>query len=156
MERHEESLQKARQHIRVAEHMLTVTYPVVQNPKILVSILENIYKAVEQSITSALLFERQKKTIPPFNDTFESKLTMFEMKVVGMHAISPEQVHFITQIRDLMQLHKDSPVEFSRKQDFVMCTNEYAISKINVDVMKTSIKQARKLIETISKVTACI
>ena len=136
MERYNEEREGALKKIRVADHMLTMTYPIVQDPKILMAVLENIFQSMESSISSILYYERKYKRIPPFQDTFESKFNMFRMRCVERYSIPKEYLTLISEIKEIILKHKESPIEFRRKDKFVICSENYDIKTISIKDIK--------------------
>jgi len=48
----------AEQKLKVADHLLSTTYSIVKEPKLLVSVIENLYSALEYSISAVLEYEK--------------------------------------------------------------------------------------------------
>ncbi|MFT4313011.1 MAG: hypothetical protein ACMXYA_01255 [Candidatus Woesearchaeota archaeon] len=147
MMKHEECLEKSIHYIKAGDHILSTTSQIVNEPKILLAVLENVFLSLTNAIGAILYFERSKKTIPPFHNTFESKFHMFEQKIIGLHNYSVEDAEFIKNIHKLVLFHKNSSVEFSRGTTFVMCSEEYDIKKLDVGLLKNSILLAGKFIQ---------
>ena len=61
MERYEIALENAKKNIRVADHMLSVTYKLVNDPKMLLAVMERINNALSYSVASILHYERLYK-----------------------------------------------------------------------------------------------
>ena len=57
MEKYEELRDMARKKIQIADHMLTMTYPMIKDPKLLLAVMENIFLALTNSIAASLLNE---------------------------------------------------------------------------------------------------
>ena len=153
MDRYSEHLQKASRYIIISDHMLTTTYKVVQDPKVLVAALENIFLAITNSLAAILHFEREKRKIPPFHNNFESKWNMFQLRIVEIHKeFTPEDVQFIEKIHKLVVFHKQSPVEFSKQQEYVMCSQDYDIEKLHVTNVAEFIQKTRKFYKKVCEV----
>src|SRR3989338_261446 len=90
MEKFQESRERARRNIQLADHMLTQTYPLVKDPKLLLAVIENIFLALTNAMASVLYYERLFKRIPPFHDNFESKFYLFKMKTAMKYNIGPD------------------------------------------------------------------
>src|SRR3989338_5812338 len=112
MEKYEELMDIARKRVQVADHMLTMTYPLVKDPKLLLAVMENIFLALTNSIGALLHYERIYKRVPPFQDTFASKFNLFQNKCSQRYSIDNEHLMMIQEIKDMILQHKKSPVEF--------------------------------------------
>ncbi len=147
MDKYEEHREKARKRLNIADHMLTMTYPLVKDSKILLAALENLFMAISYSIGSVLYYERMYKRIPPFHDNFESKFNMFRIKIVPRFKIDTKYLDLIREIRDIIVAHKKSPVEFSRDNQFVIASEDYDLKKISLEQLKAYIPKTKRFIE---------
>lgn len=143
----------ARKAIRIADHMLTTTYPLLRDPKLLVSAAKNIYLAVELALSSLLEYERLFKRIPAFQDNFESKYRVYTDKIVRRYNIRPENPKLLLELREIVQAHKNSPVEFSRKEKFVICSPNYDLKTLSEKDLKKYLNEAKVFIEETIKFT---
>ncbi len=142
----------AQKHIRVADHLLTQTYPLVKDPKLLIAVLDNILLAAEEGMTVVLYYERKQKKIPPFHNNFESKFDIFQKKVASANHLE-EFVQIIYETKTLSDMHKKSAVEFARKDALVMATEDYQLQSISFKRLQEMTDCMKKFIEKIEKIT---
>lgn len=147
MEHYETFSKKARQDLKVADHMLNVTYKFVGDPRMLVTIMQRLMNAVTNSMSAILYYERSKKRIPAFGSNFENMLNTFKARCARRYRVSSEYIQMIEELKQIMDEHKRSPVEFSRKDKFVICSNEYHMQVITAAKIKNYINKA-KLFQT--------
>lgn len=117
-----ENLQEAERTIRIADHLLYVTFPLVQDKKLLLKILAEINKAVMKNITSILQYEYLFKRITLFSDP-KSNLRTFKEKCAPNYQISEDEIKILEELFDLAKKHKQSPMEFVRNEKVVILTN---------------------------------
>ena len=153
MERFQEVREKANKHIHIADHMLSFTYPLVKYNKLLLAVIENIFLAYTNAIGSLLYFERTFKRIPPFQENFESKFTMFKETCVLRYKFDKNYVVDIQDLKNIILAHRKSPMEFSRKDRFVICSNNYKIETIGTNELKKHIDKAKLFIQEITNIT---
>lgn len=146
MEKFQEARERASKKLKVADHMITMTYPLVKDTRLLVSVMENLFLALTSSMASVLYYERLFKKIPPFHNNFDSKFNMFRAKIVPRYNINKEYVDMINEIKDIIVQHKKSPVEFSRKDKFVIASDTYNLKTISVDQIKKYIVQSKQFL----------
>ncbi|MFQ5474783.1 MAG: hypothetical protein ACE5DM_03005 [Candidatus Nanoarchaeia archaeon] len=147
-----EKLKNAKKNIHIADHMLTQTYPLVKDSKLLIAVLDNIFLAMRNAMDSLLASEREAKTIPPFHDSFDAKLNLLKLRLAAKHSIDNKQVLLMQDLKSMIARHKESPMEFIRKDKFVICSEEYDLTSISVDQMKSFIKQAKAFVDKIESV----
>lgn len=148
MEKYQELRERAFKNLQTADHMLTMTYPLVQDQKLLIAVLDNIFLALTNAMGAILHYERLNKNIPPFQDNFDSKFNMFRQRCVPKFNIGSDNILFIQEIKELMLEHKRSPVEFARKDSFVICSAGYNLRSINTQKLKEYIKKTKEILET--------
>jgi hypothetical protein len=137
---------EAKKKIKVADHMLTITYPLVQDPKLLLAILENVFLAQTDAMSSVLEYERLFKRVPPFHDTFDSKFNLFRSKIAPKSNINPYYIKMMQEVKEIVVGHKQSPVEFARKDKFVICSSEYNLKTLNMADVKKYVEQTKQFV----------
>ncbi len=146
MEKFQQAREKAVRNLRIADHMLYVTYPLVRDNKLLMSITENIFLALTNAMASVLYYERLFKRVPPFHETFDSKYNLFSEKIVPRYNIDRKYLQYLRTIKDIMIAHRESHVEFSRPGKYVICIEDYKTKTISVTELKDMLKVAKEFV----------
>ena len=149
MERFQELREAAAKKLSVAEHLLTVTYPMVKDPKILLAVMENLYEALENGMDSLLQHDLQFKKIEVVPQDFNTRYTLFKEDVAKRHNIENKQAKLIGLARDVLHSHKESPVEFAHKEKFVICTDEYKTRTLTPETVKEQVMQAKDFLQKV-------
>lgn len=144
-----ESYQKAVRHLRTADHLLTQTYPFVQDPKLLLTVVENIFLAMSNAMAAALQRELGEKRITPFGDTFEEKLNAVKLHIARPYGLKGEDLTMASEIKSVLLAHRKSPMEFVRKDTFVICGDGYQLQTLSVPQVKHYHTRAKVFIEEI-------
>jgi len=152
MEKFQEHRDKAKKNLKIADHMLTVTFPLVKDSKLLLAVIENLFLSYTNAIASILYYERLFKRIPPFQNNFKSKFNMFKEKIIRKHNIDKDYLKEIEDIRDIILEHKKSPVEFRKKDRFVICSESYRIKSVKVDDIKAYLNKAKVFIQVMDNI----
>jgi len=142
MERFQELREVAKKKIQIADHMLTMTYPMVKDPRLLLAVLENIFLSLTNMMGSVLYHERTFKRVPPFQDNFTSKFAVFKL-IAENHKLQPTYLMMIQEIKEIIMQHKKSPVEFIRKDSFVICAEDYDMRTISLEQIKDYISKTK-------------
>ncbi|MEK6875941.1 MAG: hypothetical protein AABX63_00900 [Nanoarchaeota archaeon] len=154
MERFQELRDSAGKKIQIADYMLTMTYPLVRDPKLLLSVVENLFLAYSYSISSLLHYERLFKRIPPFPDDFSSKIDLFADRCMGKYGIDSENLRIVKDLKEIIVAHKKSPVEFPRKDSFVICDEGYRLRTISPSIIKGYVEKAKLFIRKMSSIVS--
>ncbi len=143
MEHYEKISQKAKQDVKIADHMINVTYKLVDDPKMLLSVIHRLMSAVTNTMATVLYYERFYKRIPPFQDDFDSMYNMFKSRCIKNYNINVEYIKLIEDLREILKQHKNSPVEFARSNKFVICSEDYRMKVIKAEDIKNYINKAK-------------
>ena len=144
--------ERAIQHYEAAFHLLNVTFPLIKDPKLLPGVINNIFASLEAAIDAILRYERQLQLVPPYSDNFQSKFNMFRYKSVRRNKIEQKHVNLITDLKEILILHKKSPVEFQRGNKFVICSKDYHLKIISITDIKKYLNQTKEFLETMERI----
>jgi hypothetical protein len=154
MEKFQELREISKRKLTLADHILTQTYPLLKDPKLLLAAIENIFLAYTNSISSLLYYERLFKRIPNFQDTYESKFRIFEERCSFKYHIKEENINIIKEIKNIIVQHRKSPIEFTREDQFVICSNDYSMKTIKYVQLKEMIINAKQFIDKVNTITS--
>jgi hypothetical protein len=154
MEYFQELRDKARQKLKTADYMLVVTYPSIKDPKLLLAVLENLSEGLDFGITAVLEHERLFKTIPPYPDNIQGKIELFKQKLAPRLKMDDKELRLLNEVRELLLDHKQSVVEFRRKDQFVMTDQHYSnIKTLDSNKLKQFVARGKVLVEKLYELT---
>ncbi|MCB9362405.1 hypothetical protein H6504_03130 [Candidatus Woesearchaeota archaeon] len=145
-------LAKARKNLQVADHMVSVTYPLLQEPRLLLTILDNIFLAYVHSMTALLEFEYENKHRESIPGELQDKFDIFRRTHLDRYHLDKSLPETIQELKELVLCHKRSPVEFRRRDEFVICSENYDIKKLSIRQMQRYIAKAKLFIDRLSSV----
>jgi hypothetical protein len=143
---------QALEKLKIADHLVGTTYSLVKEPKLLVSVIENIYQALDLTLSALLEYEKNFKTIPSYNQTFEGKMEVFRRKIVTKYDIKSDVTDFILDIKKTLDEHKKSNVEFTKKDAFVISDNNYNLTTLKIEDVKKVLIKAKHHVEELLKI----
>ena len=118
MENWQESLKNAKQHFEIADHMAYVSFVILKENRLLVKILNELYLSSTHLIKAMLKYEADKGKIKLYTDSIINFKTFKER--VSDKYLTREELKNLLMILQLERQHKDSPMEFVRKNTFVI------------------------------------
>lgn len=139
----------ARKKLHAADHMLSQTYPLVKDPKLLVGVLMSLDEALDHAIRAYLLYEHSRKRVPMFSDTRQGRYTAFAQNL--SKSVPKEFLSFLGELREDVKEHEKSPMEFTRKETFVIADEEYHMIKLSEKDMKNKVRQAKTFLGMIEE-----
>ena len=137
----EELLADARKDLEAAEQVLIRTYPVVEDPRLILAVAGDMYAAIGSAMRAILCHRGVSADLD-----FAGSLEEFR-KASDDLGFEDDDLELISTLHRIMQEHKDSPVEFSRKGRFVICDGTYNCDVLSVDDMKKYLFRARLFVD---------
>lgn len=144
MEKILREIQEAEKIIHSIDHLIYVTYPLINEPKIFIRCLEELGIAVRKIISCVLLYESFFKKIKIYESPEKNLLTFFE-KCSPKYKITKIQIEQIKGLLEIVDEHKKSQIEFKRGKNYIILNNE-KIKMINLEKVKEFIFLSKSLI----------
>lgn len=151
MEKYQQCRSESEKLMKLSDHILTMTYPIVQDPKILKVVLNNVYGAMFSALGYLLNYERYYKRIPPFTENYGAMVEIAK-DVFSRYKISQGYIGFLNEVKETFELQKQSEVEFVRKEKVVFATKDYDLNSISVKELKEFIAKAKLFMQEVSRV----
>lgn len=145
-------LERANKALRVADHLAYVTYPLIKDTKLVMTILENINNALRLSTEAVVEYDRVFKRISEKPEDFPSLFETFKMSSVPRYNIEREHVALIGEVAGIMEQRKKSPIEFVRRDKIVICTDKFRTKTVDYDRIKDYLNKSKKLMLKINHV----
>jgi hypothetical protein len=129
-------LADANRQVQIADHLLSVTYPMVKDPKLLMSIVEHCRRAVEDAAEAVVEHHVQggEYELPSHvkHGTKHDSIAAFaDLLKVRRPAIAQgqEAVQLCHDLRLTLQQHKESPTTFIRDEKLVIAGEGFSFLK---------------------------
>jgi len=135
-------------HMKVADHLLTMTYPLVNDPKLLKLVMKNLYMSVKKTMAAFILYNKPHTKI---KDDF-NKLLKKTTPLLDKYEISKEYLVFLNDLNKTINTQKKSEVEFIRKNKFVFTNKDYKLNTITQEEMKEYLIKGKLFMRTIMEV----
>ena len=135
MQQFQDNLNKAIRHLQIADHMAYVTYPLVNDKRLLLKVFEEVYKSIIGLIISIVDYETMSKDLNiPKND--EEKIKRF-FEIYSRNYLTADQIIKIKEIMQVNLKHKQSAVEFVRKDKIVIMLDDLKTHSIDIKIIKS-------------------
>lgn len=152
MERTTQLISEANRLFNTADHLAYITYPLVKETKLMVTITENLYLSLMAAVDALLQHEKAYKRISLTPNDFESKLDTFRRECMPRYKLDRSYLLLIKDIHDIIEHKKKSPIEFIRNDKYIMCSDSYKMKVLTIEGLKQYIAQSKEFIFRINKV----
>tara|TARA_Y100000310_G_scaffold335338_2_gene417139 strand:- start:46397 stop:46879 length:483 start_codon:yes stop_codon:yes gene_type:complete len=146
MEHAKKLLNEANESLKRADHLASVTFKLINDPKLLWVALENTHKAAINCMNSLLQFDYIYKRIPHIPEVFKEKLRLFKETTAKRYTISRETIILIADLQELVEKHKASSMEFVRKDKFVIASQDYRLRTLDIKKVKDFVEKTKMFI----------
>ena len=136
----------ANKSLKLADHMLYVTYPLMRDNKLLIHIVRNIDKSLEKSVDAFLRYELLYKQIRNHPSLFRDKLSLFKKISSRKYNFDDDEIDIISIVRELIKKHNTSPVEFVRGNKLIITDDKFNIETLTFNNVKVIISKAKPFI----------
>lgn len=140
-----EDIIEAKRLLRIADHMAYITYPVLKEQRLLIKILEQINTALKMTVKAILDHEYLNKRIQKFDDP---KLNFDEfISIAEEYGIEKGHINIIKRVSEIIDLHNKSPLEFVRKDAFIIMSDNLKTEQITLERVKIFLKSSKQILD---------
>ncbi len=152
MEKYHTLIESANLHFKNADHMIFITYPLLNDPKLMMTIVEKLYTSVLLAIKAILHYDYLYKNISFVPEKEEEQVKLFKEHTVKQYHLGKEILLAIAELKDLVDFRKKSPIEFVRKNNFIVCSAGYTTKTINFQKIKKYAQEIKYFLMQINNV----
>jgi hypothetical protein len=114
-------LTKAKRQLALANHLWSVTYPLTQEPKIFLAIIQRLKNACTAAIQAVVVHNKEKYKKEPKNKPTTKQIKQLFFK----YQFSQCYLKQYTKLSTLLEQYRQSPVVFQRKGALIICKDHY-------------------------------
>ena len=143
MEQYEQNLKEAARHLQIADHMTYVTFPLINDHRLLLKIFDEIYGSIIGCVNAILNYEAMYKRIKLYsgiNDNFNTFA-----RIGKNYNLSNEQVKRIKELIELNKKKKKSAMEFVRQDKVVIMSDNLGTQVLDLITIKKYLLLAKEL-----------
>ena len=134
---------EAEQKLRAADHLLSTTYALVKEPKLLVSVVEHLVQSIDAAIHAVLIHEQLGIKI---DGPLEYKLDLYRRKIASKHGNDAGLIEFAMTLHALVEERKKSMVEFKRKEQWIVSDKDFHLQSFNEQDVKNYVKKTKQYV----------
>ena len=154
MERFQEELSAGRQQLMAADHLVSITYRLVKDNKLLLTALESLFAAAKSLMASLLHYEEAFKRLPRFKEDLDSMVYWFKSRCMPRYGLSNDYGVVMDELKLLHDEHKASAIEFSRRDCLVICSDNYRFRKITLLQIKSYVAVVKRMLSDVEEVVS--
>lgn len=145
-----EDLDNAKRNIQIADHLIYITFPLINERRLLLKIFEDIHKSIINCINAVLNYEYLYKKIVLYKDSKENFRTFFN-KCAKNYDLNNYQIKKILELLELNKKHKQSAMEFPKKEKIIILSDNLKTEYLNLQKIKDYLLLAKEIYNKINK-----
>ena len=145
-----QSFNNALKSFNAADHLCYVSYPLLKENKLFLSIISELNIFSIYLINSILQYEYYYKRIQLFTDP-NINLDTFRNQCIPLYGFSDIEVKSLFEVRRLAQAHKSSPMEFVKNSNIVIMTDSLRTETLNIDKIKNFVSCSKSILDKTKK-----
>ena len=145
MEKVLENLQEAERIIKKIDHLLYVSFPLVQDKKLILNAVIEIKNAVKICINIILQQEYFYRRIKLYNQPSINFKT-FEEKCSKRYDIGKQEIKLISELFEISEIYKQSPFEFVKNDKIVILSENSKAYSITLGKAKQFLNMGRDIL----------
>lgn len=126
-----EILDRAERSLRIADHMIYITYPLIKENRLLKKVIEQLYDVANAIVKAVVQHEYIYKRLESCSENLET----FK-KCTSRLNITTQEIQNLEQLFTLMEKHRGSSLEFIRKEKLVIMSNNLRTESIGLEQLK--------------------
>lgn len=152
MEHFRNLVKEANKAFETADHLAYMTYPLVNDKKILMLIAEHVHKALLKGMEAFLYYDSLYKRISIMPTSFENQFSIFKNYTTRRYKLPSDVVVLIREIDDLIKHREMAPMEFTRRENYIIASNNYKLKTVSIEKVKRYVKETKYFLERLNEV----
>ncbi len=145
-------LKEANRLFKNSDHLAYMTYPLVQDKRLLMRILENLNDALSKFMEVLLYHDFIYNRSAPVPQGFMERFNVFRRRCSGKYGIGDEQLKMMMELHEIVEHRKKSSMEFIRGSDYIIASDDFRIRKIGIEQLKKWINESKFFVTKVNEV----
>ena len=146
MEKFLDNLEKSEKTISTASHLLYMTYPLVKDKRLLLKILSEIKNGIASCMNAVLQYEYLYGRVRLSSDP-KINFKKFLEKCCPRYNISNTDIKKIIKLFEIIEKHKNSPMEFIREEKIVILSENMNSETITLEKVKEFLEVSKNVLK---------
>lgn len=143
----------ANRQVQIADHLLTVTYPMVKDPKLLMSVIEHCRRAIEdamQVVVETHVHNGKYEKPKHVTDTISGFTDLVKVRHPGI-AAEQDAIKLYHDFKQTLQQHKESHTTFKRDETLVIAGEGFEyLKEVTPSELKRSLQTIKQFVHGVN------
>jgi hypothetical protein len=139
-------LDEAIKRLQIADHMAYVTFPVLNDPRLILKILDEIIKSTTSLIQAVLDYEYYPK-----HSGRDNSFNIFLDDYAQVYGLTNTQIEKIMELFELNKKRNLSAMEFVRKDKIVILSDDLNTEALNIQKVKEYLLLSKEFLMKVNR-----
>lgn len=145
-------LKEANRLFRNSDHLTYMTYPLVQDKRLLLRILENLNTSLSKFMEVLLYYDFVYEHGEKYPESFGARFDFFRRNCAKKYGVGETQMNMIREIHDIAEERSKSTMEFIRGGDYIIATKDFKLRRVGIEQIKKWINESRSFVMKVNSV----
>lgn len=151
MGKYEEEIKEAEEEIKMADHLIYVTSPVVKDKNLLTTAFDHIYKSFKSAINGYLLYKRHRKEIFSIPSNTKVKVKFFLEEFGKEFGIEKEDWKDYLDLERMGRRKEEGKHILMKENSLHFILEEYSTISIKVEDIRDNLLMIKNLLNKIKE-----
>jgi hypothetical protein len=143
-------INRANELIKRADHMLYITYPLVRDNKLIITMAENISNGLICAMDAILMYEKLYKRISDYPEDFNAKMDIFKDSIARRYNINREHIILIRDLKMFLEERKNSKMEFTKNDKYILFNQKQELKSLGFDKLKQNLNMSKDFLKKVN------
>jgi len=140
------NLERAKKELKLADHMVYVTMPLVGDGKLFISVIDHLFMSITESIGKFLEREKNYKRLELLPQDMKERVELFKRRYAAKLGLDGKTIEMLDHIVAASGARSNSQSQFVRNDKFVIISRDYRVHAIDKVAIKRYISLQKELI----------
>jgi hypothetical protein len=131
-------INKAKSSLFEVEQLMSVTFKFTKDERLFISIVLKLYDSLSMAMNAYLNIQSEID--------FMQKIAIIKTKTDTKLDLSDKDYEFLSEIYTLYKKHKESSIEFTRKEKFIMSGDDYNLHTLTLEKLNNYNQSSKKIV----------
>ena len=148
------TLDKVKKLIKIADHMLYVTYPLIKDNKLIITMADNIVNGMISAMDAVLMYEKLYKRISDYPEDFKGKIILFKGSIANRYKIERDSIVAMEDLKSFLDERKIGSTEFTKNDKYMFFSQKQEVKSLGIDKIKQNLNISKELLRKVNGILA--
>ena len=152
MEKSMHLAREATKAFKIADHLIYVTFPLLNDQKLFATVAEKLKEALDKGMRAVLEYDYLYKRIQFVPTDFQACLSLFQQYAPKKYGFDSKHFTTMQEVEEIVTRRRESPIEFIRRDRLVIASSDYRLKTVNLEKIKNMAQNTKTFISKVNEI----